>query len=113
MVRHTVGNSTCILKNNNNNNNAKVLASQGFEARRFVFQWKYWDPRRSSSPQSTDWVSGTRVNIENSAISKEVDGRGPYRGGGGGGGGGGGWGYQLLERQSAASVCAWCSSNTP
>ena len=85
MVRHTVGNSTCILKNNNNNNNAKVLASQGFEARRFVFQWKYWDPRRSSSPQSTDWVSGTRVNIENSAISKEVDGRGPYRGGGGGG----------------------------
>ena len=48
--------------------------------------------------QGTDWVSVTRVNFENSTISKEVDGGGPY-------GGGGTLRYQLLERQSAASVC--------
>ena len=34
------------------------------------------------NPQSTDWVSVTRVNFENSAISKKVDGGGPYGGGG-------------------------------
>ena len=34
------------------------------------------------NPQGTDWVSSTRVNFENSAISKEVDGGGPYGGGG-------------------------------
>ena len=32
--------------------------------------------------QGTDWVSVTRVNFENSTISKEVDGGGPYGGGG-------------------------------
>ena len=37
----------------------------------------------SFNPQGTDWVSVTQVNFENSAISKEVDGGGPYRGRGG------------------------------
>ena len=56
------------------------------------------------NPQGTDSVSITRVNFENSAISKEVDGRGPYRGGGG---------FEVPtirasvgESKSAASVCA-------
>ena len=37
---------------------------------------------KSVNPQGTDWVSVTRVNFENSAISKEVDGGGQFRGGG-------------------------------
>ena len=47
------------------------------------------------SLQGTDWVSLTRVNFENSAIPKEVDGEGPYRGGGG---------FEVLTIR--ASVCS-------
>ena len=46
--------------------------------------------------QGADWVSVTRVNFENSAISKEVDGGGPYQRGGGGGGGGGEEDFEVL-----------------
>ena len=35
------------------------------------------------NPHGTDRVSVTRMNFENNAISKEVDGGGPYRGEGG------------------------------